>query len=344
MPELSEQASAMARRVGDPAVLAAVLINVHWSSWGPGNAGARLTMAEEIVALAQRAGDAALELDGRLWVAVDLIELGETTRADEELERCSPIAQKVRQRYQLWWLACLLALRALMAGRLDEADELATRALGIGQRDRNPNALQIYGVQLAGLRREQGRYGELEDGLKAFIDQYPAIPTWRCALAFLYADAGRTDDARRELAALAVDGFGSLPRDLFWLVDITLLGQAAAFISAGEHAEVLYQLLSPFARQNVVVGIAACWGSTSRVLALLARILGRDEEAALHFEDAIEQNAAIGAPAWRARSEVEYADLLRARGEPWRAEALLRSARQTAEQFGLADIERLAAG
>jgi tetratricopeptide (TPR) repeat protein len=342
IPELCERATEMARRIDDPAVLAGVLINVHWSLWGPGNAGERLVMAEEIVTLARRAGDAALEVDGRMWVAVDLLELGQTGRADEELERCSPLARQVRQRYQLWWLACLLALRALMAGRLGDADELATRALGIGQRDRNPNSLQIYGVQLAGLRREQGRYGELEEGLKAFIDQYPAIPTWRCALAFLYADAGRTDDARRELEVLAIDGFSGLPRDLFWLADMALLGQAAAFASAQEHAKSLYELLSPYARQNVVVGIAACWGSTSRVLALLARTLGREEEAALHFEDAIEQNASIDALAWRARSEVEYAEMLLARGESARAEALLRSARQTAEQLELKDIERRA--
>jgi tetratricopeptide (TPR) repeat protein len=344
IPELCEQAAGMARRIGDPGVLAAVLINVHWSLWGPGNARERLVMAEEIVGLAQQAGDAAREVDGRMWVAVDLIELGEVLRADEELERCSPIAQRIRQRYQLWWLACLLALRALMAGRLGEADELATRALGIGQRDRNPNALQIYGVQLAGLRREQGRYGELEEGLKAFIDQYPAIPTWRCALAFLYADAGRIEDAQRELDALATDGFGGLPRDLFWLADLTLLGQAAALAGATEHAGLLYELLSPHARQNVVVGIAACWGSTSRVLALLAHALGRLDDAAVHFEDAIEQNAAIDAPAWRARCEVEYAELLRGRGDSARAGALLRSARQTAEQLGLTDIERRAAG
>jgi tetratricopeptide (TPR) repeat protein len=342
IPELCEQAAAMARRVGDPGVLAAVLINVHWSRWEPGNARQRLAMAEEIVELAQQAGDAAREVDGRMWFAVDLIELGETSRADEELERCSPIAQRVRQRYQLWWLACLLALRALMAGRLAEADELATRALGIGQRDRNPNALQIYGVQLAGLRREQGRYGELEEGLKAFIDQYPAIRTWRCALAFLYADAGRARDALGELDALATDDFRGLPRDLFWLADLALLGQAAALAGSSGHAGLLYELLSPYARQNVVVGIAACWGSTSRVLALLAGALGRFEEAAGHFEDAIEQNAAIDAPAWRARCEVEYAGLLRRLGDSARADAFLRSARQTAEQLGLTDIARRA--
>jgi ATP/maltotriose-dependent transcriptional regulator MalT len=78
------------------------------------------------------------------------------------------------------------------------------------------------------------------------------------------------------------------------------------------------------------------------VLALLARTLGREEEAALHFEDAIEQNASIDALAWRARSEVEYAEMLLARGESARAEALLRSARQTAEQLELKDIERRA--
>jgi tetratricopeptide (TPR) repeat protein len=339
LSDLCEQAVAMARRIGDPSVLAAVLLNVRFAVWGPSNAQRRCETADEVVRLAQDASDVALEVDGRLSRVVDLLELGEVERADAELELCGDKAQEVRQRYQLWWLACLLALRALMDGRIADADELATHALQIGQRDRNQNALQIYGGQLAGMRREQGRFAELEDGVKAFIAQYPAIPTWRCTLAFLYANAGRVQEAQQELDALGTDSFAGLPRDMFWLADLAQAGQAAAYAGAVEHARVLYELLAPHARQNVVVAIAACWGSTSRVLGLLARTLGRTGEAARHFEDAIEQNAAIGAVAWRARTEVEYAELLLDEaGERERAETLLEGALTTANEFSLVDI------
>ena len=338
IPALCDQATAIARRIEDPAVLADVLLRVRFAEWGPSNARERCELSDEVVRLSQETGDLPLEVDGRLSRVVDLLELGETERAQDELELCSSKAQEVRQRYQLWWLACVLALRALMDGNLADADELATRALQIGQRDRNENALQIYGVQLAGLRREQGRYAELEDGLKAFISQYPAIPTWRCALAYLYADAGLVDDARRELDALGADGFEGLPRDLFWLADVTLLGQAAALAGATEHSEKLYELLEPHARQNVVVAIAACWGSTSRVLALLARALSRTGDAARHFEEAIDQNGRIGAPVWRARSQVEYAELLDQLGERERAQALLEEALAVADELGLDDV------
>jgi tetratricopeptide (TPR) repeat protein len=344
LPDLCEQAVAMARRIGDPGVLAAVLLNVRFAAWGPSNAHERYETADEAVRLAQAASDIALEVDGRLSRIVDLLELGEVEQADAELELCSTKAQEVRQRYQLWWLACLLALRALMDGRIADADELATHALQIGQRDGNQNALQIYGAQLAGMRREQGRFAELEEGLKAFIAQYPAIPTWRCTLAFLYANAGRVQEAQRELDALGTDSFAGLPRDMFWLADVVQTGQAAAYAGAVEHARVLYELLAPHARQNVVVAIGACWGSSSRVLGLLARTLGRTDEAVRHFEDAIEQNAALGVRAWGARTEVEYAQLLLEQGERDRAEALLASARSTAEELGLIDIGKRAAG
>jgi tetratricopeptide (TPR) repeat protein len=339
LSELCAQAITMARRIGDPAVLAAVLLNVRFASWGPSNARERREMAAQAVRLSQAAADIALEVDARLSHVVDLLELGEVGSADAELEACRQTAQAVRQRYQLWWLACLLALRALMDGRIADADELATRALQIGQRDRNQNALQIYGAQLAGMRREQGRFAELEQGVKAFIDQYPAIPTWRCTLAFLYANAGRVLDAQRELDALGADSFVDLPRDMFWLADLTQLGQAAAYAGAVEHARTLYELLGPHARQILVVANAACWGSTSRVLGLLARTLGRTGEAARHFEDAIEQNAAIGAVAWRARTEVEYAELLLDEaGERERAKTLLEGALTTANELSLDDI------
>lgn len=336
--ELIEHGLGMARRLNDSSVLGAVLENAHFALWGPDNPRERVAMSEEMVKLGQRADDTLLETHGHLWRAVDLLDCGEVAQADDALEKFAEMAGQTRQRYELWALSCLRALRVLMDGRIAEAEELAAHALELGQRDRNQNALQIYGVQLAGVRRERGTYAELEEPLKVFIDQYPAIPTWRCALAFLYADAGRPDDARRELDILGVDAFGGLPRDLFWLAAMTLVGQAAAFAEARDHAAVIYDLLAPYSRRNVIVAVAACWGSASRVLALLAQALGRSDEAASYFEEAIEHNLALGARTWHARSLVEYAMLLRDGGDTGRAQELLRDALLISRELDLVDI------
>lgn len=339
---LCEQAIELAQQLDDPAVLANVLTNAHWALWSPDNPRERLAMADEIVELADRAGDSALAVDGRLWRVSDLLELGAIERADQELETWARLAEEIGHRYELWTVGCVRVLRTLMRGRVNEAEAQAARVLELGQRDRNQNALQIYGVQLAAVRREQGRYHELEDGIKLFMEQYPAIRTWRCALAYLYADAGRAQEARGELDVLGADEFAALHRDLFWLADVTLLGQACALIADVEHARVLYRQLLPYARRNVIAAaIAACWGSTSRTVALLAVTLGRFDEAGRHFEDAIEMNGAIGARTWQERSRVEYAQMLLARGQDHdraRAQRLLEEASAAARELELFDI------
>jgi len=81
-----------------------------------------------------------------------------------------------------------------------------------------------------------------------------------------------------------------------------------------------------------------CWGSTSRVLGLLAHALGRCDEAARHFEDAIEHNSALGARTWHARGLLEYAGLLRERGDAARAQTLLREVAATARELEVVDI------
>ncbi|HXM56392.1 MAG TPA: AAA family ATPase, partial [Candidatus Dormibacteraeota bacterium] len=65
---LSEEAVALARRLGDDATLAAVLFDRHMAIWGadpPATTDERLAMATEVVVLAERLGDRAMALRGR---------------------------------------------------------------------------------------------------------------------------------------------------------------------------------------------------------------------------------------------------------------------------------------
>ena len=43
--------------------------------------------------------------------------------------------------------------------------------------------------------------------MRGFIELYPAIPAWRCALALLLVELGRPDEARAEFEAVAAAGF-----------------------------------------------------------------------------------------------------------------------------------------
>src|SRR5262249_22530034 len=64
---LAEDAIARARAAGDPAVLGSVLRTTSWPLWATRPAEDRLLAAREIVELAERVGDHALALEGRVY-------------------------------------------------------------------------------------------------------------------------------------------------------------------------------------------------------------------------------------------------------------------------------------
>jgi hypothetical protein len=106
------------------------------------------------------------------------------------------------------------------------------------------------------------------------------------------------------------------------------------------HAAVLYELIYPFASQYVVLSVT-CLGAAARSLGLLATVLQRWNDAAAHFEMALERNARLGSRPILAHTQYDYACMLRARngaGDRDRAGALLAAARATAESLGMAQL------
>jgi hypothetical protein len=117
------------------------------------------------------------------------------------------------------------------------------------------------------------------------------------------------------------------------------LSEVCAFLGDAARADILYRLLLPYARLNIVVGGgSACFGVGSRYLGLLAATMSRWAEAEQHFEAALETNASMGAKPWLAHTQAQYAAMLLARGQPGdrgRAHSLLHEALVTADELGM---------
>jgi predicted ATPase len=102
---LSEDAVTLARRLGDPATLAAVLFDRHLAIWASERAevaGERLAVATEVVDLAERIGDRAMALRGRGLRRTDLLELGDLAGFDADLAAAEQTAQELRQLHYQW--------------------------------------------------------------------------------------------------------------------------------------------------------------------------------------------------------------------------------------------------
>jgi tetratricopeptide (TPR) repeat protein len=330
----------MARRVGDPATLAAVLYDRHLAVWGPDNPADRLAIAAEVIELAERCGDRALALQGRGLRTADLLELGDPVALRAEIEAYERAATQLRQLHYLWHVPLLRATQAVLAGRFDEAERLASEGLAVGQRAHD-QAVGVYvPVVVAVVRWLQGRLPELEGGVRELVARYPAVPAWQNALVVALALDGREDEARAELDRLAARDFADLPRDQQWLCNLALLAMACQRLGDRRRAAVVYQLLLPCAGRLVPTTRLAvgCLGAVSHYLGTLAATLGRWDAAVGHLQEAVETNTRAGAVPFLALSRYEYARALRARGAPGDrelAEEQLQEATATARALGL---------
>src|SRR5881398_1161269 len=334
---LSEEAVRLARQLGDPRLLAAVL-RARWIAlWRPEGAAERLAIADEILHLGERTGDRELALLGHRFRIVGFLERGDVVAADREIEAWAQIAGELRQPLYLTDLAMWRATRAIMDGRFAEGEEHARRALELGEREPEVEPAMRHAVQMAVL---QFHRGQLEHAIGAAGPRSyaPAAMLLRCHRIFSWSETGRTADARRDLRALAKDGF-ELPRDGGWLVYMSLLAAVAAELNDRASAARLYELLLPYADRLAIVGAGlACWGSISCYLGLLASALGRVADATRHFEDAAKVHERIGARPFLAWTQLSHARLLLtgdAGARRAEATALLASALATARELGM---------
>ena len=342
---LSREALEMARRLGDPTTLANALHARHWALWGHENVQERLVVATEIVQLAETVGARELALTGRAWRIANLLHLGDIATADAEFDAYTRLAAQLRQPFYQWRILVFRAMRAFLAGRFAEGEDLAQQAAAIGQRAQPQVAIEIFGAQLFFLRQEQKRLQELAPMFEGFAEQHPTAPVLRSALAVLYCELGRVVEARREFAHLAANQFASLPHDATWIDGVCALAVVCAFLGDAQHARTLYEFLRPYAEQSIVVGAGGAivhLGATTRYLGLLASTMARWEDAERHFVDALERNTRMDALPWVAYTQYEYAQMLLARHQPGdheKAQALLSSAFATARELEMSNLQ-----
>lgn len=345
---LSRQALELARRCGDPTTLRWTLSDVRWALWGPESRQDRSAISAELMRLAHQAGDAEMMLTEFGWSLLEHLEDGDVATLDADIALYCRRAEAIRLPWYQWYALRYRAMRAALAGRLAEAEDLAHRAFAAGQSVQHPDAFIVFGVQILNLRLVQQRGDELLGSLSSFAAQYPDVAAWRHALALVYSELGREAEARAEFELLAQRDFADLPRDFSFLSSLAFLSQVCAVLGDERRADTLYALLLPYSRHCVVVGNAiACLGSVQHYLGLLAAGAGREREAADHFEAALSVHAALDAPLYLARTQFEYARvLLRADGddEMTKAHALAAAAVDTYRLLGLDERAAAAEG
>jgi ActR/RegA family two-component response regulator/tetratricopeptide (TPR) repeat protein len=342
---LGQQAIDLARSVGDPGVLAAVLRTTQWSVWTPDDVERRRVLADEIVALARPTGDRVLGLDGellRLWSA---LERGEMDVAWHQLATCRRLVDDLRLPYYAWVTAAARACLHIGTGRLDEAEALAEEAQRIGERSGDLTVAFFGGVQREHVKFLRGRFDEVAEWLAGVLRSFPVlVPAVECSLVVTYGQSGQHERCRSELRRYWSDDFAAVPRNAMWLMNMAFLADAAVSIGDAEAAAHLYPHLAALTPYNVVLPPAFVLGPVSHYIAGLAALMGNDAAARRHYEDALALETRTGARQWTARTQLEYGRfLLRSRtGDRVRGARLVAAARALGEELGLVPIVALA--
>ncbi len=343
---LAARAVELARNSGDPLTLIYVLYWGHVAMWSIDNLELRIANANEAIELAERVGDKAWALKTRYVRFLDLLEKCDVPAADADLARFSQLTDELRLPFG--WKEMASAERALMDGRLDDAEKSSLTSLEIGRRmeSRFRTLRQAFTNLCLLLRREQGRSGEMLPAFRAIRARHPDNLYARCALAWCFSETGESGDAQEMLDFIAGNGFESIPRNLVWYAITALLSEVCTRLRDRPRAEALYALMAPYAARNALLDVHVCYGPVARYLGMLSAVASRFEAAQMHFEAALELSARMGARLWLARTRFDYASMMlerEAAGDRAAAIGHLDAAIEEASSHGLKTLGEQAA-
>jgi tetratricopeptide (TPR) repeat protein len=344
--ELVQEALGIARALDDPPTLAYVLDQGHIATNGPDTTERGLAWALELFALADAASDQELSVRARSWQIDLLLELDDLSGADMAIEALDRIATDSRDPRARAYIPLHRARRAMISGQLEDTEVLIHEGIQLGWTLQDSTVPILAGAQLFWLRMGQGRLREIEDAVRQFADQLPAMPAWRVALATLYMHTGRPAEARREYDRLAERDFATIPRDNVWSIAIALLAELSETFRDAERSLLLEELLAPLDGRNIVTPTGIFAGPVRRYLALTAAARGDQDTALARLVQAREACERMGYLPMLAVLDVDEARMLARRSAPGdvdRARELLQRGLERAEAVGVPRLdERLA--
>lgn len=347
---VSRQALEMARRLEDPALIAEALhacLAVHSR---PDNLAERLTLANEMAHRAEQARAVDLVALAGSWRWLTCLEDGQVSAAIASRELFDRLLATLRDPLHRWWAAAFRAGRSIQEGRFSESDALVQEALVLEQAVSNGPPFSSLAMMIT-LWFAQGRREPLEALLDSRCSTVPSMssPVLRPILtASLARELGRATEARVEFEQLAAREFRDIPFNEGWLALMQRLAEVCAFLGDQPRAARLLELLSAYETRVSINAITKVYlGPISESLALLETTLSRWDEAAAHFEHALETHRTIGSRPGLARAQCEYARMLlarRHRGDDASARRLITGALATARDLDMPIlIERLQA-
>ena len=344
---VSAAALHLARSAGDDRALGAALRARKEACPGPEGRAERMTLAAEMLGLAQRTSSARLAMWGELWRIDALVEAGALAEAADELSGLEVAVDRLGGPTPAWHLDRETAFVAQAQGRYDDA--LAAAQSGfLRLRGVEPGSAAgaFFALQCALV----GHVGITESAEEIVQRPIPPAPRFRTigplsrAVVLLAAD-------RRDEAAVSYQEAGPLDSwklPAFFVLPGYVYGVLAAIgVARLDEVAVLVDRLDGYRGEHAVGEGVSYLGPVDLALGRGAAALGRLDAAVDHLASAVEQADRAGARGFAAEARYHLAAVLVARDRPEdldRAASLAAVADRQARALGMAAyVERTAA-
>jgi DNA-binding SARP family transcriptional activator len=292
------EAEAIARRLGDPDLLALALTAGTMVVNYEQEPERRAFLAAELGSIGHEHGLPEYEWYAEYIAGTAAAVLGQPEELRRRLDSGRRLADEYRMAEPQAVQLCSEAMLAHVEGRFDDARRHYAEATGQMRRTGSLHADGFHRLARLTIELSQGRTAQAEPLARALHEMTGALAA--DAWAVTLAAAGRAGQARRlhqEAAAMP------LRPDFFYTIFATFRAMAVIAVGDRTAAEALVTDLTPVA--GLLAGAASAalaMQPVAQTLGELSAFLGRPQEAARHFAAAQQVARRWNAPHWAARA------------------------------------------
>lgn len=324
---LARRALDLANEHDDPTLVARIAPSVLLALWAPGSSKLRSEVAVRAIASAAASGDPRLEFGAHLGAYNLAIETADHVAAARNLATIRATVSGLAEPRLRWTAGLHEAFEATMAGRLVEAEAIATATLELGMQIAAPDAFTFFAVQAFVIGTFAGRHDELFPIVEQAANDNPDVIGFTLGYGIICAATGREEIAREILDDGMARGFAEIPVDNLWTTSVIGYAILAIELEDATAAAQLLPLIEPFAAEVSFNGMTS-QGPIAAYVGKLASLVGDHDVAEEHLRAALATATAFG---WRyhrattlfALAQARYRRLgtLDAEGEAWLSEA-----------------------
>ena len=306
----------LARAAEDDCALVAALRARHDACPGPDGRPVRLDLAGEMLAVAERTGEAPTAMWGHLWRIDALVEDGRIGEAVDELGPLAAAVERVGGPVSAWHRDRVTACVAVARGRFADARAAARRGYErMRVIERSPATGAFLGTEWV-LARYVTPSDEAVELARGWVEPPPRFRTMgRVSRAYLLLRAGLRDEAAAMFRQAGPPGSWSWP--VFFVAPGSVLAVlVAAGLDRADELAAAAEALEPFRGRHVVGGGVSYCGPAELTLGLAALAHGRLDAAVADLDTAVRMSDRSGASACLAEALHHQAVALAARSGP----------------------------